>query len=132
MFENTINKDSIIVNFSPYIKMAFKSLYYGILIIKKGYTEGQKLYNLKYVCISKTKLILLIFSKVIIPFIIKKIDEYILINDDPDKYIIKIYKFIILIFKGLELYNYFLFLKDNQFPNIVNRILNLQYVIYNN
>ena len=128
-----------------------KIIYNFYSIFKNGYTEGQNIFNLKYNFdnLSKNlkilKLILFTFSKVILPFLILKLENYLikfkLKNSEEivkNKKIFSFDNFIKLIKKFLNfskflysfanILNFFQFLSTNKFPFLINRFFNFDYV----
>jgi len=126
------------------------------LIYKNGYTEGQHIFNLKYNTDNLTrnyrffKLILFSMTRYILPYLISKIENFILkYNADYESdfergnvkkwnplyrnilnSFSKIIKFAKLAYSILNLFNFLNFISTNKFPYLLNRIFNFDYVIY--
>lgn len=130
MFESNINKTEFIRKILPYFKIGVKVIYYWYLFMKKGYTEGQFLYNVKFKSFTNIKIAIYIITKILLPFVIKQIDDYIVIQENRDRFVFKVYKLFSLVLKGLDFYNFINFLITNKYPSLFNRILDLEYVLW--
>jgi hypothetical protein len=111
------------------IKLALKVVYYGVMLWRKGYTQGQFIYNVKLMPLTTGKTILYIVAKIILPYLIQYIEDYLIKHhSDVSDLVIRIYRVMTALLKGFELFNLLRFITHGDYPSMWNRLLGLKYV----
>jgi hypothetical protein len=128
-FENSLGgTNSYIKRYTGYIKVSLKVVYFGYMLLKNGVTQGQMIYNVRMINLTTGKAILYLLTKIILPNLLQFVDDYIVKYKQPDDLIVRMFKLINTILKGLELYNFLRFITYGDYPSIWNRLLELKYV----
>jgi hypothetical protein len=123
-----LGTNSFIKKHSANIKLAMRIVYFSFMLFKNKFTQGQYIYNVKLSPLTTGKTILYIFCKIVLPYLIQNIDDYLLKHDNFNNILKKLFKVVVAILKGLELFNFISFLTYNDYPSIWNRLLGLKYV----
>lgn len=104
-------------------------------MINEGMTEGHKIYNVRFVRnYGKIRIILYVLCKLVIPYIMIKVDEVIIKSGMNDRsswlksLLVKLFRIVELLYSLADYANFIAFLATNKFPSIWNRIFNLEYV----
>ena len=127
-------------NYYNEIRLVLKIMYFSINLIKGNPTEGQKLFN---ICFdydlqqknSKLRLILFILLKHIMPYLIEKIDDYLLKNDWANSTIYlkrafnSFFKLFLLFYRAFDLLNFISFTIYGKYYSLENRLFSISYVI---
>lgn len=141
-FENS--ELSSIKKYNEEIKMILKIVYYSFKLLKGKVTEGQRIYNVQFDVadnkFKKLKIIGYLICKIVVPYLMNKIESYITKSQYEDhninsgffkiiktKFLVSFFRILEISLKLFDTINFILFIKSNKFPTIWHRIFNLPY-----
>jgi hypothetical protein len=142
-FENS--ELSSIKKYHEEIKMILKLVYYSFKLLKGKATEGQRIYNVQFDVVNdkikKFKIIGYLLCKIVVPYIMYKIEDYITRSQYEDenggflkklktKILIPLFRLIDIGLQFFDTVNFILFIKTNKFPTIWHRLFNLPYTLF--